>query len=420
MNLSNSSSASSVRAGRMGCALTPPSRFMLLPIALLAVLPWAAQADELDTLEFQAGQSATYDSNVFRLSDSANTQAVLGSSTRSDTVGVTTLGIKFHKSYGLQRVELDATLEDHQYSNYSQLDFTAANYAAAWRWSLTPRLHGNLTTDRREYLDRDATVLGTGQVNRRTDKTSLFDAEYEIDGVWRVLGGVSDVSSTNSVSTTAEGDVKVRRGEVGVRYVYPSGTSLAYRFKTGDGEYPGRIPSATIASSFEDTEHEVRLDWMPTGKTTVQGRVSWLDRKHDNLGARDFSGLTGQVNAVWAVTAKTSIAGGVRRELGSSQTLNESYYEGHGLFVAPTWKPTEKTAVRLRYDHGVRSYKGPLPTYTASDRRDRINIASLAVEWQALRVLKLVASMQREQRRSNTPGADYKSNSVGIAALATF
>jgi exopolysaccharide biosynthesis operon protein EpsL len=173
----------------------------------------------------------THDSNVFRLSDSANAQALIGTPDRDDTVAVTTAGFKINKPYGLQRFELDAGVEDHHYSRFSYLDFTAVNYAAAWRWSFTPALHGNLTTDRSEYVDPYADVQARGQINRRTNRSTVFDAEYELDGAWRLVGGLFERTSSNSQPFTFEGDSKVHGGEAGVRYVYPSGTSMAYRFK---------------------------------------------------------------------------------------------------------------------------------------------------------------------------------------------
>ena len=396
-----------------------PRHFLVLPLALL-LAPLGVLADDLDTLTFQAGQSLLHDSNVFRLSDSANSQAVLGTPGRSDTVMVSNLGIKLNKSYSLQRFELEAELEDHHYGQYSNLNFTAVNYAAAWRWSVTPALHGNLTSDRREYVDNAADVQNIGQLNRRTNRSTVLDAEYEIDGVWRVLGGVSERTSTSSLRDTFEGDSRIRGAETGVRYVFPSGTSMAYRFKKGNGDYTSGSQSPLFASSFNDTEHEARLDWAPSGRTTVQARLAHFDRSHPGLATRDYSGLVGQVNATWAVTGKTSIMAGAAQELGSYQTTTASYYQGRRLFIAPTWKPTEKTAVRLRYDHGVRDFKGALPGFTNNGRRDRTNLLLLAYDWQVIRALKLTASVQRDTRKSSEPGFNYQSNAFGISAQASF
>jgi exopolysaccharide biosynthesis operon protein EpsL len=393
---------------------------MIFPLALLGLISLSVQADELDTLQFKAGVSAQHDSNVFLLSDTANAQSVIGTASRSDAATVTTVGVLLNKPYSLQRFELDVHADNHRYQQFSSLDFTAVNYAAAWRWSLTPALHGNLTSNQREFLDNSADVQNLGQVNRRTERANLFDAEYEIDGGFRVLGGVFDNTLRNSQPLTFEGDSSVKGAEVGVRYVFPSNTSLAYRFKKGSGDYPDRAASSSFASSFKDTEHEVRLDWPITGKTTLQARLSHFDRAHQDLAARDFSGMTGELNATWEATGKTKVMLGLRRELGSYQTGDASYYQGYQFFIAPTWKPTEKTAVRLRYDHGVRDYKGPLPGFVATNRQDKLDLASLAFEWQVIRAVKVTVSVQQDRRKSTETGLDYKNNGVNLGLEASF
>lgn len=390
-----------------------------LPLVLLGLFCLTAQADELNTLQFYASEDVQHDSNVFRLSDSANAQTLIGTPSRSDTTAVTTLGFKLNKPIGLQRFEFDANIEDHRYKRFTNLDFTGVNYAAAWRWSFTPALHGNVTADRREYVDTTADVQSAGQLNRRTARSNLVDAEYELDGAWRLLGGVFENVSTSS-QPTVEGDSKVRGAEVGARRVFPSGTSLAYRYKNGRGENSNPAPLAVAVGDFKDREHEFRLDWAPTGKTTVRARLSHLDREYDGVSARNFSGVIGQADVNWAVTGKTSVSGGVARELGSYQTNTSSYYQGYRFFIAPLWKATEKIAVRLRYDHGVRDYRGSLQPSAGSDRRDTTRLALLALEWQAARALKLVATVQRDKRSSNTPGFDYVSNSVGALAQLSF
>lgn len=395
-------------------------KLLVVNLALAGVISLNAHADELDTLQFRAGQTWQYDSNVFRLSDAVNSQAIIDSASTSDHYGVTTIGAKIDKSYGLQRFEVDVNVNRYNYQNFSRLDFTAVNYAAAWRWSITPSFYGNLTTDRQEYNDNTADVQNLGQVNRRTDRLTLLDAEYAIDGPWRVLGGVFERTSSNSQAVTFEGDSKIRGLEVGVRYVFASESSFAYRLKQGNGEYPNRVLSTVSASDFKDREHEFKVIWPITGKTTIQSRLSYFDRAHDGLGARDFSGFVGQLDATWKPTGKTTVSAGVARDLGDYQTNNISYYQGNRLFIAPTWKPTEKTAVKFRYDYGVRNYKGSLPGFVSTNRKDTTDLAVLGFEWDVIRAVKLSTSVFSDRRKSNEFGADYKSHGINLGVLASF
>lgn len=388
-------------------------------VAGVALVPVSAIADELDVLQFNAGLAVQHDSNVFRLSDQINNPATLGGSGRSDTILTSSAGLKLRKPYGLQRFEADIGLENTNYKNFSGLNFTAVNYAAAWRWSLTPAFHGNLTTDRKEYVDNTADVQAAGQLNRKTDSSTRLDAEYEVDGVWRLLGGAFQRTNSNSQSSTFAGDSKVIGAEAGVRYQLPFGTSLAYRFRNGKGEYTNQASVTAVSSDFNDREHEVQGEWVG-GRTKIGGRISRLERKYDSIAARDFSGFLGQIDLTYALTGKTSIFAGVVRELGSYQTPDISYYQGSRIFVSPSWQATENIALRARYDYGVRDFKGPLPGFAASNRTDKTSLASLSAEWKPIRLLTLMAFVQRDQRSSNKFGADYKSNSVGISAKATF
>lgn len=388
-------------------------------VAGVSLFPVAAMSDELDVLQFNAGLALQHDSNVLRLSDQVSNPAVAGGSGRSDNILTTSAGIKLRKPYGLQRFEADVGLENTNYKRFSGLDFTAVNYAAAWRWSLTPAFTGNLTTDRKEYVDNTADVQSAGQLNRKTDRSTRLDAEYEVDGVWRLLGGAFQRTNVNSQSSTFEGDSKVIGAEAGVRYQLPFGTSLAYRFRNGKGEYTNQASATAVSSDFTDREHEVQGEWVG-GRSKLGGRISRLERNYDSLPARDFSGFVSQIDLTYALTGKTSIFAGVVRELGSYQTNNSSYYQGTRVFVAPSWQATENIALRARYDYGVRDFKGPLPGFAASNRTDKTSLASLAVEWKPVRLLTLMAWLQRDQRTSNELGADYKSNSIGVSAKASF
>jgi exopolysaccharide biosynthesis operon protein EpsL len=386
-------------------------------VAGVSFFPVAAISQETDVLQFDAGLALQRDSNVFRLSDQVSNPATIGGSGRSDTILTSSAGLKFRKPVGLQRFEADLGLENKNYKNFSGLNFTAVNYAAAWRWSLTPAFTGNLTTDRREYVDNTADVQRAGQLNRRTDRSTRLDGEYEVDGVWRVLGGAFQRTTSNSQSSTFEGESKVIGAEAGVRYQLPFGNSLAYRFRNGKGEYTNQASAGS--SDFNDREHEIQGEWVG-GRARLGGRISRLERKYDTIPARDFSGFQSQIDLTYALTGKTSIFAGLVRELGSYQTNNISYYQGNRIFVAPSWQATDNIAVRARYDYGVRDFKGPLPGFAASNRSDKTSLANLAVEWRPVRLLTLMAWLQRDQRTSNEFGSDYKSNSVGISAKATF
>ena len=386
--------------------------------AALAIFSLGAQAQMLmqpgprsdlsdaDTLEWRAGAQWQRDDNVFLQPDG---QA------KSDNMLLSTVGLRVNKPYSLQRLELDVSLDKHQYDRFSALDFTALNYKGAFRWAFTPKFRGNLTAERLENTDRFSDVSNS-QVNRRTEQAHGLDAEYEVGAAWRALAGVFERRSDNTLSGL-EPDTTVRGSELGARYVFRTGNSLAYRFRQGQGEYSGGVGPR---GDFSDRQHELELDWQATGRVRVGGRLGWLEREHDTLSTRDFSGWTGRLQANWQATGKASVAAGLVRDLASYVSDFGSYYEGTRLFVAPQWKPTVKTAVRLHLEHGVRSYKGAASSALNAGREDSLSRVALGLEWEPIRALRLLATVQRDQRDTNRSGLDYKTNMVGLSAVVSF
>ncbi len=361
---------------------------------------------DADTLMWRAAVQWEHDDNVFR---EPSGQA------KSDQIAVSTLGLRINKPWSLQRLELDASVDDYRYDRYSALGFTALNYNGAFRWAFTPRLRGNLTAERREFIDRFSDV-SNGNVDRRTELNHGLDAEYELGAAWRALAGVFDRRTRHSAGSV-EPDATVRGAEVGVRHELRSGNSVVYRYRQGQGDYDG---ASLAVSDFTDRQHELELQWRVTGQIRVNGRLGWLEREHDALPQRDFSGWVARLQAQWLLTGKTSVAAGLVRELAPYQVTDASYYEGLRLFLAPEWKPTAKTAVRLRWDQGWRTYKGaPTPTL-AGPREDTLRILALALEWEPIRALRLMATVQRDERNSNRNASDYRANVYGLAAQASF
>ena len=123
-----------------------------------------------------------------------------------------------------------------------------------------------------------------------------------------------------------------------------------------------------------------------------------------------------------AEVAASLARAGLVRELAAYQSSDASYFEGYRGFVAPQWQASPKTSLRLRFEGGQRQYKGApagAPVGVPS-RRDTLQMASLELQWQALRQLSLSATVQRDERRSNQPGAQYRARIVALSAQAGF
>ncbi len=395
---------------------TSPVTRLPLGVALVLAAPLLAtgqaRADEFDTVNVTLGASSVRDDNLFRLPSSA----------KSDTISSTTLGLKFAKNYSLQRLELEGSVSDYRYQTFSYLNFTATNYTAAWRWSATPRLHGNLTTSRSEALNSFADYRNYDTRNIRTDETSRFDGIFDI-GPWQLLGAVGTIKRSNSQTFLQEGDNTLDTVEGGVGYSFPSGALISAVSRHGRGEYFKQSqpnPATQIDNRFDQDEQELRLTWPITGKTQLDGRLAHVSRQHAHFADRDYAGTIGNLDLRWMISAKTSLVTSLAHELASYQTTDSSYSRTDRVVVSPLWQISEKTRLRLRYDYARRDYLGPLAGVTASNRQDTLRVSSLALEWQPLRTLFLSASLAGDRRESSTTGFSYDSKSVLVSAQISF
>lgn len=398
-----------------------PQPFLPTLLAACALLATGAQAQTRDTLQLNASVARLTDSNLFRLSDSANPVALIGRSSAAENIGVTAVGLNITKAYSLQRLELDLKLVDYQYQNFDYLDFTARNYQAAWRWSLTPRFTGNLTTDRNQVLNSFTDFQNFSVRNQRTTTNTRFDGVYQIDGVWRALGGVARASQVDQQNIATESAFKANSADVGVRYNWASGSTLSYVLKQSSGNYLNRNLSsvALLDSSYSQTDHTVSARWAATDKTTASASVAHISRSHPNFPQRNYSGLNSSLSLRWTASAKTALTASWARELASAQTTTSNYTQTDRFSVGPVWQVGPKTVLRLRHDMAQRDYLGN-PGLAVSPRQDTTRDTTLSFDWQPATSLTLSASVQSGTRTSSQPGLDYTANQANVSAQITY
>ena len=159
--------------------------------------------------------------------------------------------------------------------------------------------------------------------------------------------------------------------------------------------------------------------WKLTGKSELNGRLTYLDREHDHFSQRDFSGFTGNLTYRWIPTGKVYIDTSLARSLSSFQEFTDSYYQADSLTIAPTWVATAKTKVSLKGLYSERDFHGAIIP-VADMRKDKIRALLLSADWQPTRTILVNGTVQRESRTSSVSGLDYTANSIGVSAQLTF
>lgn len=380
------------------------------------------RADAGDTLNFFAGATVRQEDNLFRLPSDIDPLLFVGKPTRSDQVRVTYFGAQLDKSYSQQQFHLDATSSNYRYQTFDKLNFEAFDYRASWKWHLTPRLSGNVSLDHKQTQTSFADNRNFGGNNTRTTENRRVDADWWLHGSWHLTGGVSQYQYRNTQAFTAEDSLRQRSADAGVRYVAESGSSLTLLTRKSRGEYKDRLLSAPslLDTGYKQVDTELQMSWILSGKSTINGRLTHLERKHEHFVQRDFQGTAGRLDYTLTPTGKLQLKLSAARDIASWQTTTESYYVNKSLAFAPVWQISGKTALRLNLECSQRDFLGGAVVPPPVARQDRVRTAQLSLDWSPVRNLSLSASVQRDQRSSNNANLGYRANAVSIAAQLSF
>jgi exopolysaccharide biosynthesis operon protein EpsL len=390
----------------------------LTPALLVAFGAVPARAQSEDALKLKLSQTIQSDSNLFRLPAGSDVLSLTGNPIAAEKVSITSVGVNFNKAYSLQSVELNLDLTDYRHQNFNYLSFTAHNFNAAWRWSLTPRLHGNLTSDHAETLNSFADYQGFNLRNQRTDTNTGLNAEYEIDGPLRVLGGVSQSGRSNLQPLVAEGDYRSNASDLGLRYLWASGSALSYSHKNTNGTYSNQLLSLAgpYDNSFKQVDHDLRLHWVISGQTSADIGATHVNRSYPNYAQNDYSGINKSINFNWNMTGKSALTAGWTHELASYQTSNTAFSQTDRLLLGPVWQLSPKATLRLQHEAARRDYLGTSTGVLARERSETTRDTSLSFDWQPRRYLSVSASLQSARRSSDQAGFDYDSNMTTLSA----
>jgi exopolysaccharide biosynthesis operon protein EpsL len=388
----------------------------LLPIAALlmapAVMAQSRAPETNNAFQLRAGAGVEHDSNVLRSASNA----------QSDTVANASVGLKFDRRYSLQRLRADVEAATYRYKDQDQLNYSTLNYSAAWDWSFTPKLHGTISADRKQYRDVTSDpATFANVVGRRTERTELAEGVYEVGAAWRALAGVSHSSVKTTEPISYDGSPTVRSTYVGAGYELASGSSITGRLRHGNGEYTDIASSGGVG--FHENEFDVLVKWPFTAKTTLEGRVGRLERTHPGAPQRDFSGFVGDATVNWEITGKTRLLAQVAHDLSASgfDLIGAGgHVQSNRFLLQPTWNATVQTAVNLRYEYVRRSWEDVPAGSPDVGRHENVQSAGIGVDWAPRPKITVSASLRNERQHSNLAFGNYRATIYGVAGKFYF
>ena len=386
-------------------------------VVLSSPCAWADEFDLFGPLSLKFSETVTRDNNVHRLPEGASSGP---NAPREDTMYDDSAGFSLDKTYGLQSLHLGATFGNRHYEHNTAQNSQTRNGDFAWRWTLTPDLTGSLTAARNESQNSFEQYGATGGSINRTDTTAA-SVDFGGSAPIHLIGTASHVDSSNSVAITQTGNTKALAGEIGVKYLSAAGNSIAYLLRGQRIDWQGQQldPVNLLDTHAEQTDHEVQLHWLPTGKSSVDVVVTRLDKRYEHFHQRDYSGTGGSFSVGWQPSAQVQVALTGQRSYASWFNSFSSYSLTDNVSLRPSWQFSPKASMHMSFGRSSVEYLGPVVPQTLPLRHDHTPTAELGVDWTPLRNLALSATWHREHRDSNQIFG-YSDNTGSVTARLQF
>lgn len=379
--------------------------------ASIVAVPALAQERPLTV---RAGVSEAWDSNLFRLPSSLDVQA--------DRWTTAFIGLSLDKQYSQQELRLNVTQSAVRYNKFSYLNFNPFEYDGAWSWHLSPHLSGTLTGVRTQALNNYADYRNPSLRNLRTSNNWALNLDGWISGGWHLLGGATYDKVTNSQTFVQQGSYRANGANAGIKYVAASGSYVSLVHSRYNAQYPDQPldPVLLLDTGYIQDYSELLASWILTGKSTLIGRVGWIDRRNDNFSQRDYSGAVGGLTYQWALSDQLRLDVLASRDLVVWTDSFASYTVNDRIALAPTWQISAKTSVHANVGYTSVDFRGPVVPLAGPQRHDHITDALVGASWSPLRSLTLTASFAYQHRNSTDAFQQYDDRIGTIGAALQF
>lgn len=398
---------------------------VVLSISVGVTLGFAREACALagDRYFVTAGSTVTYDDNLYRLPQGLRPPESTGSSARSDLITSFTLRGQADVQVSRQRLRADASVVNSLFTKHDSLDNRGGGVSLNWDWQATSWWSGNAFYSRNRSLSSFAD-LRTFEKNT-TDVTSYgASAEHWLLPDWRAFASLASSRVDNSARSLAAASADNVAYAAGLRWLTGAGSNVRVGLTVTDGRSPNVqvFPGATVDNRFTQTDLGIDVSWRAGGRTDAGARLAYTERRHPQVGARNFTGVTGRLQWDYRWTGKSGVVATARREIGAVTDLVANYVVTEAAVLAPYYLATAKVRVDLNLERQNRTFAGDpgIVINGVGPREDRVAIVGIAVRYQATRSVGANLAYSHARRSSNRDGFDFAANTFSIGVQGTW
>ncbi len=368
-------------------------------------------------LILSAGDTYTYDSNIYRLPSGTDLTTLPGigsNPSRQDSIDVITGALDGEWLTGArQSVDVGLRADYNKFFKNSDLDNVSTNDRVAWNWGLGSTLSGRVGADYTRILGgfSNVQVYSRDIVNRSDFFASM---RYQVGPRWGIFGGLlgSDYSVTSAQATY--NNSRSRGADAG--FDFSNETSrFGFDYRYNDSRAPNSavLNGVVFDPDFREERARVLVRYAFTEKTLLDASAGYLKRDYPSAAIGSFSGEIWRAALQWQPTPKTQLLFGAWQQLDADLTAQTDYYVDKGVSLTPEWIASEKVTVSATISHDSQNYVGsnpvgPIPVdFTGQARHDTLTSETGSLVYTPIRAIVLTFTAGHVKRNSNVSQFEY-------------
>jgi len=393
------------------------------PAGLLValMLPAAASALSLE-LKPSAHAEVRNDDNIFRAPD----QPGVGAAPKlSDTLTQYGAGARLTLRHSLQSVEFRGEYDHVDYASQDQLDHDRYRLAGDAKLAYGSNWGVELKAERQRRLENFAFRDDTQPGFVRLD-TASAELHYDLTPRWTASAKADRYASRASLLSSQDYDLTETGVEIGGQYRRNGYSSLGLFLRQVQGEFPNRV---VVAGDGREKDYDqrsliVRAGYTPSGLSDLAAQLGYTQRRHDQVGVDDFSGLTGRLGYTRRLSGRTRLKAEVYRDLFYVEEVNANYVENLGLSFSADYLYSAKLSFAAALERVQSDYGGSSGIAggvgIGEQRSDDLLSLSLGADYRPFYRFSVLPEYRYERRGSNALNSDYAFGTIGVDFLYQY
>lgn len=381
-----------------------------------AILPTDLQASINSSGNFFrpfAIATRTYDSNLLNQPDN-------NSGPKSDQIDRFEVGT--HVDFQISRQRFSTTLSANQNRHQEFEERNTDGELAKFRWDAEIGQTITGAVEVSTFSGQAPIQTGAVSVIARQQKTKQFGINWNFHPSYAIKTRISEIdTSFESVPGTPDSVLAgLNRTDenqsIGVAYTTGTGSTLGLFLNNSIGNFPLRqvtSPGQSVSNNFEQQDVELQGQWNLSAITRLQFSLATVKRKHDELPARDYSGLNYRIDALYQPTTKSTLTLGFARQIVGVTDVNNSDALVRQIALGYDLKIANKLLMRLAHRPQKLSFSGT-DNFSVVAREESLKESSAALEYQSTQFLSLGVNATQRRRESTAVNADYSAKALNF------